>query len=119
VGGVHSGVVGRGSSGGGSGELVTNTRRFLEVEGTLNFELQAIRASALASPATSASTPTSAAPFSPPSSDSTSEMSTYTLTVNVERTYSQKLRSNGFKLCFAKYINGGYSVVWDAVEYVV
>lgn len=46
-------------------------------------------------------------------------MSTYTLTVNVERTYSQKLRSNGFKLCFAKYINGGYSVVWDAVEYVV
>ena len=48
-----------------------------------------------------------------------SEMSTYTLTINVEHTYSRKLRSNGFKLCFAKCINGRYSVVWDAVEYVV
>lgn len=56
--------------------------------------------------------------FPPSSSGSTSEMSTYTLTINIEHTYSQKLRSNGFKLCFAKCINGAYSVVWDAVEYV-
>ncbi len=46
-------------------------------------------------------------------------MSTYTLTINVEHTYCRKLRSNGFKLCFAKFINGRYSIVWDAVEYVV
>lgn len=43
-------------------------------------------------------------------------MSIYTLTINVERTYCRKLRSNGFKLCIAKCINGSYSVVWDAVE---
>ena len=57
--------------------------------------------------------------FPPSSSGSISEMSTYTLTINVEHTYSQKLRSNGFKLCFAKCMNGAYSVVWDAVEYIV
>jgi len=53
-----------------------------------------------------------------PLSDSASKMSTYTLTINVERTYSQKMRSNGFKLCFAKCINGSYSVVWDTAEYI-
>lgn len=46
-------------------------------------------------------------------------MSTYTLNVNIEGSELETLKSSGYKLCFAKKVNGIYTVVWSgSTEYL-